>query len=700
MQAYDLIVTTGPAFSGSPPSGWETVGFDDSAWAFASVSSAPTIIPPASTIWITPDNVAYDECLFRQHFYLPTNAAASSMQIQLEAYSNYEQLYINGHLIDGANYLGSDVPSPGMTYQIPVSYLNLNGADNVLALWVKAQNDTAGAGPAWIVTITGIQAPTGPTGPQGYQGPQGSQGARGPQGFQGTSGGAGSQGSTGPQGPQGPQGTQGTQGPGVQVQYNLDIALAKGLSLWNGSSNNAEPAGWYGQSFDDSAWPAAVEAYVSGDTPHLQPTNIWTSEYPISDTEESLFRQHVLVPEGTVTGASIVVSIDYALLSMYADGTLCTGVSAPSQGSYTFSLDPTLFAPGTSVVVAFACQANAANPEAHIAMTLTLEMSSAIVAGPQGPQGPTGPQGTQGVVGGSGVPASVYSANLSDPLDVPGTNTPTTLVSLDLQAGEYLITADASYQATSPEDVAFRIWDGSTVYRAVEITPHDAFYTLSVSLTAKVVLADAATVYFAAVAQDATMHVYSTTSSDVTAVGNVTGMVAVLLYDTGGGGTGPQGPTGPTGATGPTGPTGATGPQGPQGAGSSGSFDTTNLTSPVSLPAGSWTTVLSLTPAAGTWLLFAGVTIEGGSGQQVAARLKIGSDSGDIAAAVGTMGTSTDTASYVAFSLTSANETLDGSTAVALQAWVASGTPDASAIASDGTSGAATPGYLRGLQVG
>ena len=759
VQAYDLIVTTGPAFSGSPPSNWQTVGFDDSAWAFASVSSAPTIIPPASTIWITPDNVAYDECLFRQHFYLPTNAAASTMQIQLEAYSQYEQLYINGHLIDGANYLGTDVPSPGMTYQIPVSYLNLNGADNVLALWVKAQNDTAGAGPAWIVTITGIQAPTGPTGPQGYQGPQGlrgdtgtqgaqgPQGSRGPQGFQGDTGGDGGDGTQGPQGPQGTQGSSGLSAlPSTSSTFTSSIA-ALGYNLWNGTSNDDPPSGWQGAAYDDSAWDNAV---VAIDNPPTITGADWIVPVGANPTsglgtpdQAQLIRHHFRV-SGLVATASLHIFYDTQMPGLYLNGTFIPG--GVTEGNVvqelTVDLPSSAFVVGDNVLAIYTYDFwgdLTPPPGDHYIGGVTYRVTIDTVDGTDGVAIYTtgtliGTERGINFIAGDNITLTVTDDPTDDRVNVTiassgGGGEP---ISGDLIAvTSYAQDSDTDYTTTSTSfvdvdtdnlKVTFTApSSGNVIVRVNAIiagsnSSHNLYFNLresgsDIAGTSHGGAPSSSTQGFAQQAFDCyltglsagthTLTLGYRTDNAATAAqvwsGPTLGPVTLEVFGqgSGGGGTGPQGPTGPQGAT------GATGPQGPQGAsGGSSAFDTTNLTSPVDLPAGGWTTVLSLTPAAGDWLMFAGVTIEGGSGQQVAARLKIGSGSGDIAAAVGTMGTSTDTASYVAFSLTSAKETLDGSTAVALQAWVASGTPDASAIASDGTSGAATPGYLRGLQVG
>lgn len=59
---------------------------------------------------------------------------------------------------------------------------------------------------------TGPQGETGATGPQGPQGPRGEIGPQGPQGPQGLQGPKGDTGPTGPEGPQGPRGLQGVRG--------------------------------------------------------------------------------------------------------------------------------------------------------------------------------------------------------------------------------------------------------------------------------------------------------------------------------------------------------------------------------------------------------------------------------------------------------------------------------------------------------
>jgi len=217
----DLSVSTGPEFAGSPPSDWTTLAFDDSAWPEGVVYGTP-YISGTDKIWSSTSAVGYDEVLYRHHFSLPTGAMVSYAQIQIEVDSAYYGIWVNGTLLEGAQILAMTDPSAGMTWPIPPSLLNLDGADNVLCLWVKNNDDTTGAGACYKLDFYGIGQNTGPTGDQcatgatGSQGPTGStgpEGATGPAGSGGGTGDVGATGSTGPTGSTGASGSDGVTGP-------------------------------------------------------------------------------------------------------------------------------------------------------------------------------------------------------------------------------------------------------------------------------------------------------------------------------------------------------------------------------------------------------------------------------------------------------------------------------------------------------
>jgi hypothetical protein len=87
-----------------------------------------------------------------------------------------------------------------------------------------------------------------------------------------------------------------------------EIANIRCQSLWNGSSNNAPPAGWYTRAYSDSGWgnPATRNAFASGGTNENAGLDIWSSD-PIQATgEQVMFRHHFDLPEddhGADTGS-------------------------------------------------------------------------------------------------------------------------------------------------------------------------------------------------------------------------------------------------------------------------------------------------------------------------------------------------------------------------------------------------------------
>ena len=146
----------------------------------------------------------------------------SKAQIQIEVDSAYYGIWVNGTQLEGAQILAMTDPSAGATYPIPPSLLNLDGADNVVCLWAKNNDDTTGAGADYKLDFYGIGQNTGPTGDQGATGATGSQGptggtgpegATGPAGSGGGTGDVGATGSTGPTGLTGAPGSEGATGP-------------------------------------------------------------------------------------------------------------------------------------------------------------------------------------------------------------------------------------------------------------------------------------------------------------------------------------------------------------------------------------------------------------------------------------------------------------------------------------------------------
>ena len=179
-----LGVSTGPTFAGAPPSGWETLAFDDTAWPAAVVSADIPYIPATDTIWYEHFSIWWAEAVLRHHFTLP-DAVLASASIQIGVDDAVWSVAINGHEIPGAQRLTFPERPPVSVYDIPTAWLNVGGADNVLCAWGKNDDDTSGAGFDYLLTFQGIEAgtgatgaagdigPTGPTGPPGATGPTG-----------------------------------------------------------------------------------------------------------------------------------------------------------------------------------------------------------------------------------------------------------------------------------------------------------------------------------------------------------------------------------------------------------------------------------------------------------------------------------------------------------------------------------------------
>lgn len=89
---------------------------------------------------------------------------------------------------------------------------------------------------------------------------------------------------------------------GTYVRSDM-IAKIKSQSLWNGSSNNATPSGWFSTGYPDSGWTQPVGSPSPlGTLVGASGTDIW-SQNPVAATgERAMFRHHFTVPDST-TGA-------------------------------------------------------------------------------------------------------------------------------------------------------------------------------------------------------------------------------------------------------------------------------------------------------------------------------------------------------------------------------------------------------------
>ncbi len=119
--------------------------------------------------------------------------------------------------------------------------------------------------------------------------------------------------------------------------------VGKVLSLWNGASNDAPPADWETPGFDDSAWSVPVLANVHTGTPVAGTDPIWKTADPVNPAEANIFRHSFVLPEGTVTAATLTTAADDVIDNRYLNGV------AISDGS----INAALFVPGASNLLAF-----------------------------------------------------------------------------------------------------------------------------------------------------------------------------------------------------------------------------------------------------------------------------------------------------------------------------------------------------------
>jgi len=127
---------------GCTPSGWQTEGFSDSAWA-------TTTLPTSAT------NLQNRVYYFRKHFTLPAEVTGSG-NLSIRNRRGVE-CYLNNHSI------GSDTSCATETYwnhvwTVPASYFNAPGTDNVLACRVRSGSAASRRG---IVFDAQLMVPSG-----------------------------------------------------------------------------------------------------------------------------------------------------------------------------------------------------------------------------------------------------------------------------------------------------------------------------------------------------------------------------------------------------------------------------------------------------------------------------------------------------------------------------------------------------------
>ena len=394
----------------APPSGWQTAGFDDSAWPLA-VQAFHGATGETTGAWSTqyPINAA-EETLFRQHFTIPSGVI-SGATMYFSPESTGLAGYLNGTAI---------TPFPGagnLAAPDPINFSELlAGADNVYASHQRAINQSFGGHLfSWVATSLFISeggARSGPTGPTGAAGSNGADGATGP---------TGATGATGPTGPTGPSGATGPTGPtgpdplGPVLSTLVSNADALCLDLFVSAGPDFEgvpPAGWEDPTFVDSSW---VFASVYGTTYIPGTQKIWINTIN-SAYQEILFRHHFTLPANAiVTSGKLQFEVDSGVYEVAVNGTIIPEAvipvtTDPSAGTTweipaaSFALNP------TDNVLALWCKANNDTTGAGPCYKLTvygLQAPSGGTggAGPTGPQGltgPTGPTGPGGTIGGRG----------------------------------------------------------------------------------------------------------------------------------------------------------------------------------------------------------------------------------------------------------------------------------------------------------
>lgn len=213
-----------------------------------------------------------------------------------------------------------------------------------------------------------LNGPAGPQGPAGLPGSPGAQGAPGVPGAQGTTGPQGVPGTVGPTGPQGADGPEGPAGPGVSLPYTnggsftqpaFQISNASGAVAIRGNS----PTG-YGI---HGTGAAGVIGEASSGTSGILGTGFAG-----------------VVATGTAASYGLVASGGMAPVRLVPSST----AGPPLSGSHSAG---ELYVDSSGALFYF-------NGSAWVTGTGT--------PGPQGPQGPSGPQGTAGADGATGADGS------------------------------------------------------------------------------------------------------------------------------------------------------------------------------------------------------------------------------------------------------------------------------------------------------
>jgi hypothetical protein len=132
-----------------PPTDWNTVGYDDSAWDSAVAITEPTVkVGSADALWLGDPLAGNRRKAFRHHFVV--SAFFSSAQLVWDADDWTNGIYVNGTLVDQwHNAISGDDHPPR---SVDVSSLITSG-NNVIAI-DNYDDWSGGAGVSWELTIS------------------------------------------------------------------------------------------------------------------------------------------------------------------------------------------------------------------------------------------------------------------------------------------------------------------------------------------------------------------------------------------------------------------------------------------------------------------------------------------------------------------------------------------------------------------
>lgn len=141
----------------------------------------------------------------------------------------------------------------------------------------------------------------------------------------------------------------------------VSSTAAKAKTLWNGTSNDAPPAGWNTVGFNATAWSNAAGGTGAGSTLEglgYVPTGadeLWSQSTTV-DGEDALFRQTFTLPSGTIGSAQVEIEVDDSAPGLWVNGTFLWSRPNIVAGNYlpadTVAIPPSLLVAGGSNVIA------------------------------------------------------------------------------------------------------------------------------------------------------------------------------------------------------------------------------------------------------------------------------------------------------------------------------------------------------------